>query len=163
MMMTTWKELGRGLSRAWENLTEGWRELLTRCNDALTRFVRNKDGSPEADATARFPTWGLLAGEVIESSNAVVVRLEIPGVEKEDCDISIEGNTLYIRGERRFDREHVSDTYYVMERAYGSFERSIPLPRNVDSDAAEATYKNGVLTLMLPKTSSAQARRVPIQ
>lgn len=164
-MTSTWKEIGKSLSRAWETLAEGWRELLSRSGDALTRFMRqeNDDIPIVRDSNVQFPNWGLLSGEVMETDKSVVVRLEVPGIEKEDCDISLEGNQLYIRGQKRFDREHVAENYYVMERAYGSFERAIALPRTVDIDSAEASYKNGVLTVILPKVGGASVRRIAVK
>lgn len=155
------RTIGRELNRAWESLAEGWRELLSRSGDALTHFSRDKDEDQQT-ALATFPHWSLLAGEVEETSNDVVVRVEVPGMKKEDCSISIEGNTLKLSGEKHIERETHDSTYHVMERAYGAFQRSIPLPRNVDIDRAEASYSNGVLTVRLPKTASEQARSVPV-
>ena len=155
------RTIGRELNRAWESLAEGWRELLSRSGDALTHFSRDKDDDQQI-ALATFPHWSLLAGEVEETSNDVVVRVEVPGMKKEDCSISIEGNTLKLSGEKHIERETHDSTYHVMERAYGAFQRSIPLPRNVDIDRAEASYSNGVLTVRLPKTASEQARSVPV-
>lgn len=155
------RTIGRELNRAWESLAEGWRELLSRSGDALTHFSRDKDEDQQS-ALATFPHWSLLAGEVEETSNDVVVRVEVPGMKKEDCSISIEGNMLKLSGEKHIERETHDSTYHVMERAYGAFQRCMPLPRNVDIDRAEASYSNGVLTVRLPKTASEQARSVPV-
>ena len=157
------KEIGKELNRAWENLSDGWRELLSRSGNALTHFSKSKEEEEKgAGALASFPSWSLLAGEVMETEHSIIVRLEVPGMEKEDCNITIEGNTLYLTGEKRFEREAEEGSYHVMERAYGSFQRAVPLPRNVDSDKAEAAYKNGVLTVRLPKIEGDASRRVVI-
>ena len=157
------KDIGRELNRAWESLSEGWRELLSRGGDALTHFTRSKEEEQAAGGSlATFPRWSLLAGEVMESDKEIVVRLEVPGMEKEDCRITIEGNMLYLSGEKRFERETQEGTYHVMERAYGSFQRAIPLPSNVDKERAEATYKNGVLTVRLPKAGGSTAKTIPV-
>lgn len=158
------KNIGRELNRAWEGLSEGWRELLSRGGDALTHFARDKDAeTPESGALATFPRWSLLAGEVEETEKDVLVRVEVPGMAKEDCRITIEGNTLYLSGEKRFERETIDSTYHVMERAYGAFQRAIPLPRHVDIDQAEASYQNGVLTVRLPKAGGGNtARTIPV-
>jgi len=157
------KNIGRELSRTWENLSEGWRELLSRSNNALTHFSRSKDvEQAESRELATFPRWSLLAGEVEETEKEVVVSVEVPGMEKEDCHITIEGNTLYLSGEKRFERETQDSTYHVMERAYGAFQRSIPLPRNVDIDKADASYKNGVLTVRLPKVGSENIKSIKV-
>jgi HSP20 family protein len=157
------KNIGRELGRTWENLSEGWRELLSRSSDALTHFAINKDEARlESGALATSPRWSLLAGEVEETAKEIIVRVEVPGMEKEDCHISIEGNMLFLSGEKRYQRETMDSTYHVMERAYGTFQRSIPLPRNVDTDKAEASYKNGVLTIRLPKTGTTTAKAIPL-
>ena len=161
------KNIGRELNRAWENLSEGWRELLSRSGDSLTHFAHGKDvaetaASPLATSLAKFPRWSLLAGEVEETDKDVLVRVEVPGMDKDDCRITIEGNTLYLSGEKRIERETHDSTYHVMERAYGAFQRSIPLPRNVDTDKAEASYKNGVLTVRLPKAGGDTAKSIPV-
>ncbi len=166
-MLETLKEagrnIGRELGRTWENLSEGWRELLSRSSSALTHFVRGKDEAPiESGALDAFPRWSLLAGEVEETAGEIVVRVETPGMEKEDCRITIEGSTLYLSGEKHSQRETRDSTYHIMERAYGAFQRAIPLPNNVDTDKAEATYRNGVLTVRLPKTGSSTARTIPL-
>lgn len=155
------KHIGHELNRAWESLSEGWRELVSRSGNALTHFSHDNDS--EAGSTlAPFPRWSLLAGEVEETGEEVVVRVEAPGMEKADCRISIEGNMLYLSGEKRLERETHDSTYHVMERAYGAFRRAIALPRNVDVEQASASYKNGVLTVRLPKTGAGGATSIPV-
>jgi HSP20 family protein len=170
------KHIGRELNRAWENLSEGWRELISRGSESLTHFSHTKEAAtPErgdvdtsvdtsvATSPANFPRWSLLAGEVEETAKDLVVRIELPGMNKDDCRISIEGNTLYVSGEKRYERETHDSTYHVMERAYGAFQRAIPLPGNVDIDQAEANYKKGVLTVRLPKTGDGTtAKSIPV-
>ncbi|HXU92792.1 MAG TPA: Hsp20/alpha crystallin family protein [Gallionella sp.] len=155
--------IGREINRAWESLSEGWRELLSRSSNALTHYSRGKsDVAASGSDLARFPRWGLLAGEVEETEKDILVRVELPGLEKEDCHVSIEGNVLYMSGEKRIERETRDSTYHVMERAYGSFQRTIPLPRNVDADKAEANYRNGVLTVRVPKSAATVGTSVRI-
>jgi HSP20 family protein len=159
----TGKTIGREISRAWEGLSDGWRELLSRSSNALTHFGRHKEQvAQEGGALAAFPSWGLLAGEVEETSRDIVVRVELPGMNKEDCQITIDGNMLHVTGEKTFERDTGDSTYHVMERAYGAFQRSIALPRNVSVDKAEARYSNGVLTVRLPKVGSDTARSIPV-
>ncbi len=156
------KNIGRGLGRTWENLSEGWRELFSS-SDALTHFSRNKVDAQEGNgALATFPRWSLLAGEVEETEKDILVRVEVPGIEKKDCRIMIEDNVLYVSGEKRYERESHGSTYHVMEHAYGSFQRTIPLPRNVDADNAEASYRNGVLSIRLPKSDGDNIRNVRV-
>lgn len=157
------KDIGREFGRTWENLSEGWRELLSRNSDALTHFSRNKnDAQAGRGALATFPRWGLLAGEVEETDKEILVRVEVPGMEKRDCRITIEDGVLYLSGEKRYERDTHDSTYHVMERAYGAFQRTIPLPRNVDADNAEASYRDGVLSIRLPKVNGENSRTVRV-
>ena len=105
------KDISRGLSRTWENISEGWRELVHHSSDALTHFSPRKDKEGQKDEERRsrgtfstFPTWSLLAGEIEETDKEIVVRVEMPGMEKEDCHITIDGSVLYLRGEKRLER-----------------------------------------------------------
>lgn len=162
-LQETGKKIGHEIGRAWDQLSEGWRELLSRSSHALTHFGRAKDETPQdRSALATFPRWSLLAGEVEETADAIVVRVEAPGMDKDDCRITIEGNLLQLSGEKRFERETHDSTYHVMERAYGAFQRSIPLPRHVNVDQAQASFKNGVLTVRLPKEGGATAKSVRV-
>jgi HSP20 family protein len=159
----TGKNMGREITRAWESLSSGWHELLSRSGDALTHFTRRKDSDEMGDtALVTFPRWSLLAGELEETGNDVVVRFELPGMDKDDCTIHIEGNILHLSGEKRFERDTSDSTYHVMERAYGAFQRSIALPRNVNVEQAKASFKNGVLTVRLPKEGSASAKTIAV-
>jgi HSP20 family protein len=159
----TRQTIGREISRAWESLSEGWHELLSRSSNALTHFKRPKDSDQKTGGElSTFPSWSLLAGDLEETRNDIVVRIELPGMDKEDCQIRIDGNVLYLSGEKQFERETNDSTYHVMERAYGAFQRAIPLPRNVDIDKAEASFKNGVLTVRLPKAGSDTARSIAV-
>ena len=155
-------ELERGIARAWEGLTEGWREMLSRSSGALTRFQRGTSKEEEGSARAGFPSWSLLAAECWETAQSVIVRVEVPGMNKEDLDISIQGGTLYIRGEKRSEGEHRGRLYLLMERAYGRFERTIPLPGNIDRKHAEVTYDGGVVTVIVPKTEALPPQRLTV-
>lgn len=156
------KSISRELGRAWENLSEGWRELLSRSGEALTHFARNKDKSvaEEDGQLPVLPRWSLLAGEVEEADKEIVVRVEVPGIEKQDWQITVDGSMLYIRGEKHFERISHDSTYHIMERAYGVFQRSIPLPHNVDTEKAVANYKNGVLIVRLPKLGESRSKTI---
>lgn len=155
------KELGKGLARAWENLSDGWRELLTRSSNALTRFTRKDEPGSEPAESA--PSWGLIAGDVADDGKNIIVRVELPGVDRDDCDVVVDGSTLYIRGEKRYDHDYVGGSFYVRQCAYGRFERAIALPHYVDATRAEALYRNGVLTVKLPKIASAEPRSIAIK
>jgi len=157
------REIGRDLARGWESLAEGWRELLARSANALTLYRRKDADKAAAGALApEAPRWSLLAGDVVDSGREIVVRLELPGVEKSDCEVTVEGTLLTVRGEKRIDHTTVSGAYFVRQCAYGAFERSIALPCAVHAERAEAEFRNGVLTVKLPKAGEPRARRVPV-
>jgi HSP20 family protein len=145
-------ELERGVSRAWEGLTEGWRELLTRSSGALTQFVVGTKRGRGPGSSKNHPTWALLAGECWETARSVIVRIELPGMSKEDIDISVDRGCLQIRGYKRSSGDEEPRHYHLMERAFGRFERLIPLPPNIDAGHAEVSYQDGVITVILPKT-----------
>ncbi len=100
--------------------------------------------------------------DVTETDKEVKVCAEIPGVDAKDLDVSVEDGTLTIRGEKKYEREENEKGQYRMERSYGSFERAIPLPTEVDESKAKAEFKKGVLRLTLPKRPGAQSRRKKI-
>ena len=155
------KNIGRELNRTLENMSEGWRELLSRSSKSLTHFSLSKEEAlVQSGDLATFPRWSLLAGEVEEMEKEIVVRLEVPGMEKEDFSITVEGNTLYMSGEKRYERDTRDSTYYLMERAYGAFQRTIPLPHNIDADRAQASYKNGVLSIRMPKVVGENSKTI---
>ena len=148
------------IGHAWESLTEGWRELLTRSSGALTHF--GTEGAEKNESPREFPHWSLLAAETWETAKSVVIRVEIPGMNEDDLDIDVDGNVLRIRGEKRSGATEQRRRYHLMERAYGHFERGIPLPHDVDAEKAEVSYRDGVLTAILPKTDTLPPRRLTI-
>ena len=156
-------ELERGISRAWESLAEGWREVLTRSSGALTQYVRAAKQGGNEESNKAFPTWALLAGECWETAQSVIVRIELPGMRKEDIHVSVDHGRLQIRGIKRSSAEDEPRFYHLMERAFGSFERSVPLPPNIDAGHAEVAYDEGVITVILPKTESTPPTQLSIR
>jgi len=149
------------LARAWDSLAEGWRELLTRSSGALTHFGAGAPTPTGADDQG-FPSWGLLPAETWETAQSLVIRIEAPGMAREDIDLSVHGNALRIRGEKRSGRQPDERHYHLMERAYGKFERVIPLPHGVDAEKAEVTYRAGVITVILRKTEMIPPRKLTV-
>ena len=156
-------ELKRGIARAWESLSDGWRELLSRNSGALTHFRKASKQGAAQPTGQDFPSWGLLAGETWETALSVIVHVELPGMNGNDLDISVHGSTLQIRGEKRSEGEHRERTYHLMERAYGRFHRTISLPHEVDGTGAEVTYRDGILTVILNKTEAIPPTRLTIR
>lgn len=104
-----------------------------------------------------------LALDVHESDDAVTVRASIPGVKPEDIDISLTGDTLTIKGETREETEKREGNYHMRERRFGTFQRSISLPTQVNADKANAEFENGVLTLTLPKVEEVKPKAIKIR
>lgn len=159
--MSTLSQIREGLSRAWDSITEGWRELRDMAAEALTRF--HPSGNDQALPQRRTVRWGLLAAEVADDAETVVVKLEVPGMEADDFDLEVVGDVLVVRGEKRVARDDRVGDVYVSERAYGRFERAIQLPASVDQERAKARYDAGVLTVQLPRAASARRSRITIQ
>ena len=103
--------------------------------------------------------------DVTETDKEIKVCAEIPGVDAKDVDVTVEDDMLTIKGEKKYEREENEKGQYRMERSYGSFKRSIPLPVEVDDAKAKAEFKNGVLRLTLPKRPGAKSRRkrIPVK
>lgn len=156
-------ELERSIVGVWDRLSEGWRELLSRSGAALTHFTDPATGNPESESAQDPPIWSLLSADVWETAKAVIVRVEIPGMEKEDFDISIHGNELRIRGEKRSKSDQQERLYHLMERAYGRFERIIALPHSVDGAQTEVAYQGGVVTVILPKTEDVPPQQLNVR
>jgi len=122
----------------------------------------------------RFFDWGaspVTAGEggwvpsvdVSETDKDVIVKAEIPGMDPKDIDISVDGNRLTLRGERKHEHEEKGENYHRVERSYGAFSRAIGLPAEVDRGKAEAAYKDGVLKVKLAKTKESSTKRIEVK
>jgi HSP20 family protein len=100
--------------------------------------------------------------DLSETSDSAIVRIEVPGVEPGDFELSMTGDVLTIRGEKKRGREEAPETYHQTERNYGTFSRSVRIPVSVQVDKIKASYKNGVLQVTLPKTQEAKTQTIKI-
>jgi len=100
--------------------------------------------------------------DIYETDQNVVLKAELAGVDPKDVEIRVEDGNLYLKGERKFEKEVKEEDYHRVERSYGSFMRSFPLPSSVDADKASAEYKSGVLTLTLPKKEESKPKTIKI-
>jgi HSP20 family protein len=100
--------------------------------------------------------------EVFEKEDKFVVKAELPGMKEEDIDISVVGDALTIKGERKAESEVKEEDYYCCERSYGSFSRSIAVPSDVDAKKIEASYEDGVLEVSLPKAPEVKPKKVAV-
>lgn len=101
--------------------------------------------------------------DIFENKDEIVLEAELPGMNREDFELTIENNVLTLRGERRFEKKDEADNYHRVERAYGAFTRSFTLPQTVSGEGATADYKNGVLRVVLRKREEVKARRIEIK
>ena len=121
--------------------------------DAFTRLLSEPAGSrPWAPAV-----------DIYETENDLVLKADVPDVDLKDIDVRVENQTLTISGERKFEQERTDKGYHRLERSYGHFQRSFAVPNTFDTDNIAASYKNGVLTVALPKKAAAKPRQIKIE
>src|SRR5580704_1887251 len=121
--------------------------------DAFTRMVN--------EPRATLP-WSP-AVDIYETENELVLKADVPDVDPKDIDVRVENNTLTISGERKFDQENTGKGFHRIERSYGQFVRSFAVPNAFDTEKIDAAFKNGVLTVTLPKKEAAKPRQVKIE
>lgn len=100
--------------------------------------------------------------DIFEDENRLIVEAELPGMNREDFEISAENNVLTLKGERKFEKKTEGDNYHRIERSYGAFTRQFTLPQTVTADGASADFENGVLRIALPKREETKARKIEI-
>ncbi len=128
--------------------------------DEMERFFDSLSGRYPRERTEVI--WGPPV-DVEETDEEIIVRAELPGMNKDDIKVSVMGDVLTINGERKHESEQKGKTFHRVERLYGKFQRSLTLPCEVESEKAKASYKNGVLELTLPKTARTKSREITIK
>jgi HSP20 family protein len=138
---------------------------ITREKNDLARLHREMDDL--FGNFLGFPTWSEKSIwppiDLVEDENEITVRAEVPGCKASDVNISVQGNTLSISGEKRHEEEKKEKGYYYEERSYGSFRRDMTLPADVEPDKIDASCKDGILTIRLPKSEKAKAVKVKVK
>ncbi|WP_394791605.1 Hsp20/alpha crystallin family protein [Rhodoferax sp.] len=164
------EQLKQGADQAWESLSEGWRELSARASGALTRFwPTSADTLPTSQPAApegsmpRLTGWAFMAADVFDDADDVIVRIEAPGMRRDDFHVELHGDMLTVWGEKRIDRETTDGRWSSVQCAYGSFRRDVNLPVSVKADKTKASYRDGVLRIELPKSETARTRRIAVQ
>ena len=143
MSMTRWEPF-RGLNTLQEQVNRLFED----------RFARSR-------GQAELASWAP-AVDIYETENELVVKADLPEVQEKDIDVRVENNTLTIRGERKFSDELHEDNYLRVERAYGTFTRSFSLPNTVNTEAIKAEYRNGVLSVRMPKREETKPKQIKI-
>lgn len=140
---------------------EPFRDLIS-LREAMDQLFEESVVRPRVGQLARRGV-GALALDMYETDEAVKVKTAIAGVDPEDLDISITGDTLTIKGETKAEKEIEEESYICRERRYGAFSRSVTVPVPVVADEAEAEFKDGVLTLTLPKAEEVKPKAIEVK
>jgi HSP20 family protein len=132
----------------------GMKSELDRWFDRLSEFRWDE-----------LPTLGDWAPsmDISETKDSMVVKIEVPGMDQKDIEVSLQENLLTIKGEKKQEKEEKDERYHRVERSYGAFTRSTRLPVGVDASKVSAAFKNGLLTVTLPKTPAAKGTMIPIK
>lgn len=120
------------------------------------------------DFWGRWPAWPaerewLPALDLSETKDKVIVKIELPGIDPKDIEVTVQGDMLTVKGERKQEREEKEEDYHRVERVYGSFCRSLRLPATAEHDKVAATYKDGILKLTIPKKEEAKAKKIEVK
>jgi HSP20 family protein len=155
-------------SKAWErgeSFRKDIEQYLTQVQrDMEKMFTDLRRGFDlQVEEASRFIKKFIPSINVIEDENKITIKAELPGVEPKDVNLTIENDTLIIEGERKEERQSEKEQFKLIESAYGHFKRVIALPESIDANKIEANYKNGVLTIILPKKEEAKRTKQKIE
>jgi len=152
MMITKWQPRFPSLSN-WNPFEElaGFRRIFDEPFAGLLR-----------EGVTTSPEWRPVM-DVVETKDGLTLKVEVPGVKREDISIALEDSTLTVKGERKHESEVKEDGYTRRERSYGSFQRSVVLPHAVDANGVRAIYTDGVLEIQLPKKEEARPKAIKIE
>jgi len=154
MTLTRWNP-ANGLS----NMTSDLFNMQRQFNRLFDGFLR---GGMRDDDSVFASNW-TPAVDIVEKTDEYLVALELPGVNKDDVKITLESNVLTIRGEKKQESEKKDENLHRVERSYGMFQRSFTLPLTVKSDKIDASYKDGVLQIHLPKAEEAKPKAIDVK
>jgi len=134
---------------------------LVNIADRWNRFF-NEDWLDESTKNGLVPSAWRPMTDIYETKDSYMFKVELPGFKKEDIKVEFSGETLTLRGERKQEEETKNENCHRLERSYGVFERSFTIPKNVDAKKIEASLKDGILVLTIPKVEEAQTKAIPI-
>lgn len=136
------------------------RDLRTLQEEVNRLFSTNLTGGFGEEGIGR-GAWNPSV-DIYENKDHIVLEAELPGMNREDFELTVENNVITLRGERQFEKKDETDNFHRVERSYGSFTRSFTLPQTVSAEGATAEYRNGVLRVTLPKREETKARRIEV-
>ena len=135
---------------------------LNLLQDRMNRLFEDAGrGAWRSEEPVATTTWSP-AVDIFETDGDIVVKAELPGMERKDIVLHLENNVLSLKGERRFEKETKEENYHRVERAYGAFSRAFSIPATVDEEKIRADYKDGVLKIVLPKKEQAKPKQIKI-
>ena len=134
---------------------EPFRDLLTTQKE-FDRLFKEAFSPMHGETEVSTRSWAPPV-DIYETEDAIVLKAELPGVEAKDVEVRVEDNNLYLKGERKFEQN-----YHRVERSYGSFARSFSLPNSISAEKVKAEYKDGLLTLTMPKREEAKPKTIKI-
>lgn len=143
----------------WTPETDIFRNRLDRMFNQMLQDVWGQQ-LPTEDVARR--AW-LPPVDIREKEDALMFAVELPGMTKDDIDITLENNVLTVAGERKFEKETKGEEFHRLERSYGHFTRSFTLPSSIRTDKVDANFENGVLHISLPKQESAKPKKISIR
>lgn len=136
-----------------------FRELRS-LQDEMTRLFTGMNPAAGRDDMS-YGSWNPSV-DIFEDKENLVLEAELPGMKREDFELSIENNVLTLKGDRKFEKKTEGDNYHRIERGYGTFTRSFTLPQTVTAEGAKAEFQNGILRVLLPKREETKARKIEI-
>ena len=134
---------------------------LNLLQDRMNRLFEDASRNWKSDEPASTTTWSP-AVDIFETESEIVVKAEVPGMERKDITLNLENNVLTLRGERRFLKEAKEENYHRIERSYGGFSRAFSIPATVDEEKIRADYQDGVLKIVLPKKEQLRPKQIKI-
>lgn len=162
--LTKWNPFGKAdESEEWGPLSR-WSPAreMEQLESRMQRLLRNWPTLPEPGEPLAVADWSPQV-DITEDDKEYLVKVEVPGVRKEDLKVRVEGGTLSITGERKSEKEEKGKKFHRIERAYGSFERSFTLPQDADATKVSSAFTDGMLQVHLPKTPNAKPKAIEVK
>ena len=141
----------------------GWDPFrdLSVLQERMNRLFEDAGRTYRGDEAAATTTWSP-AVDIFETENDIIVRAELPGIERKDIALNLDNNVLTLKGERKFEKETRQENYHRIERSYGGFSRAFSIPAIVDEEKIRADYKDGILSIALPKKEQVKPKQIKI-
>ena len=134
---------------------------LSILQERMNRLFEDAGRGYRGDEAAATTTWSP-AVDIFETEADIMVKAELPGIERKDITLNLDNNILTLKGERKFEKETRQENYHRIERSYGGFSRAFSIPAMVDEENIRADYKDGILTIALPKKEQVKPKQIKI-